>query len=291
MPSQEFELKLNRKDRMTCTLYSPDLSVRKDRTIALIVPGMGIKQTYYKDFAYFLATQGFDVLTWDWLGIGKSASKSIKSLSVSAYDWATSHLSIVISWAKSNEYSEIIGVGHSFGGQCFLLNEDAGSLSKLVFVASQLGTISLWEGKARFRFKSIMQVMSPLSKLFGYFPARLLGMGENLPKNVAIEWASWCKSETYNMQLMTFSNWTAKAIFIRIADDSYAPKVASDALFRLIPVKDKMMVVYQNNPTSQYSIGHFGYFKKSIGGELWEELTKQISPFNLESRANNSAIL
>jgi predicted alpha/beta hydrolase len=36
------------------------------------------------------------------------------------------------------------------------------------------------------------------SKIWGYVPAKL-GLGEDLPKGVTLEWAKWCKTPNYFM--------------------------------------------------------------------------------------------
>ena len=36
-----------------------------------------------------------------------------------------------------------------------------------------------------------------VTRLHGYFPSSRFGFGEDLPKGVAIEWASWCRNPTY----------------------------------------------------------------------------------------------
>lgn len=277
MATSNFKLKVNDTNSMDLTLYSPDDRNMNNGRLVLIAPGMGIQKSFYKELAGFLALQGFDVLTWDWLGIGESCSHKIKSIDVSAHDWATIHFSKVIDWSKSKNYQRVIGIGHSFGGQCFMLNEKARQLDKLVFVASQIGAIKLWKGKTKLFFQLVMFLMPILSKLFGYFPSKLFGMGHDLPKNVAIQWAQWCRNDDYNTKLMYFKNWYAPVLFIRIANDPYAPKLPADLLFKLIPTTKKKMTIVGDETGLSREIGHFGYFKKKLCELYWKDLVEFVN--------------
>ena len=80
-----------------------------------------------------------------------------------------------------------------------------------------------------------------LVPLAGYFPAKKLGAGEDLPAGVAREWAEWGRDPDY---LLLHARERKGAEFLRysgplramaFSDDTYAPRRAVDALIDFYP--------------------------------------------------------
>jgi len=61
-------------------------------TVLVITSATGVKQSYYKRFAEFLAENGITVISFDYLGIGRSLNIPIKKLEVNAADWGRKNL-------------------------------------------------------------------------------------------------------------------------------------------------------------------------------------------------------
>jgi predicted alpha/beta hydrolase len=69
---------------------------------AVIIPSaMGVAQKYYTCFAQWLASQGYEVTTFDYRGIGQSAPRSLRGYPIDIFDWATQDCATVIDVVKA----------------------------------------------------------------------------------------------------------------------------------------------------------------------------------------------
>jgi len=64
--------------------YQPNAA---PRGAVLIAPAMGVKQRFYAAFATWLATRGYLVVTFDYLGMGRSRRIPLRQLQVDILDW------------------------------------------------------------------------------------------------------------------------------------------------------------------------------------------------------------
>ncbi len=58
------------------------------RGAVLIVGAMAVPQSFYEDLARWLASQGWQVVTFDYRGIGRSAPPSLKGFEADILTWA-----------------------------------------------------------------------------------------------------------------------------------------------------------------------------------------------------------
>ena len=124
--------------------------------------------------------------------------------------------------------------------------------------------------------------MIPVSvKLFGYFPASLLGLFEDLPGNVALQWARWARSSNYIFDELpehkiNFETLKQRALMISFSDDDLAPPQAVANLQRFY--KNVKFDNWHLKPEDilQKRIGHFGFFKKRMQPILWPEVVSWI---------------
>ncbi|MEC8428943.1 MAG: CocE/NonD family hydrolase, partial [Pseudomonadota bacterium] len=60
---------------LSATIYSPKENAKAG---VIINSATAVKQSYYQDFASFLASNGYLVVTYDYRGIGKSAIENTR---------------------------------------------------------------------------------------------------------------------------------------------------------------------------------------------------------------------
>ncbi|WHI47286.1 alpha/beta hydrolase [Microbulbifer sp. VAAF005] len=111
----------------------------------IINSAMAVKQSFYWDFASFLAQNGYLVLTYDYRGIGKSsvANQRDKRLTLSA--WGENDLEAVIDWCGKHSKALVWHcVCHSVGGQILGLASNNTQLSSVYCVSAQSGFWRLW---------------------------------------------------------------------------------------------------------------------------------------------------
>lgn len=277
--TERVELMLPAADgfRLRATLWE---GAEKDPTV-IIAPATGVPRGYYRAFAEYLASRGFQVVTYDNRGIGESRPASLKSFSALFQDWGEKDLEGVIRWlGASRPDSKILLVGHSAGGQLLGFAPSRAKLEGILFVAVQSGYWGHWTGWRRAAIKALWFVIIPaLSNVFGYFPARRLGLGEDLPIYVAQQWAEWGRSPRYffdhvlNAIQDSYKSLKTPIRAYSFTDDLlYAPKGAVEQLLGFYESAPKEHLHLAPADRGLTQIGHWGFFRASVGKEaFWVE--------------------
>ena len=242
--------------------------------IILISPATGVRKHLYQPFAEYLSQNHFNVITWDWEGIADNLSGNIKTCKIKMEDWAKQNLNSVIDWVSDQYPShQIFIIGHSFGGQALGLAEQIYKVQAIVTVASQSGYWKHWPIQWRYQMATLWYgVMPLLSNTLGFFPSKYLGMGENLPKGVALQWAKWCRSANYLGDYTGHEKMTQKILAFYFTDDVFAPKQAVEALHQHFSNSDIHYRRISPCDLEVAQIGHFGFFKKDEAQKLWLEI-------------------
>ena len=113
--------------------------------------------------------------------------------------------------------------------------------------------------------------------MFGYFPARLFGPGENLPKGVALEWASWGRHPRYlfgfgdTLDLSRYTTLTVPILAYSFDDDASASLPSVEALLRAYSAAEVTHRHVVASTPNQATIGHFGFFRERFRETLWQE--------------------
>lgn len=244
-----------------------------DRAV-LIVPATGVQRRLYRPFAEHLASRGFDVVTWDWRGTGESRPRSLRGFPASLTTWATQDLAGAIAWAAERYPAHrLLAVGHSFGGQAVGLAPNAGRLAGLVTVAAQSGYWGHWPAPRRWAHAALWYVGMPgLTALCGYFPARRLGAGEDLPAGVAGEWARWCRRPDYLGDYSGHRRFAQPLLALSFTDDPVAPPRAVEALHREYAAAALTRRAVAPGDVGATRLGHFGFFAPGRAPALWDEV-------------------
>lgn len=256
---------------------------KESHTTVIISSATGVKQSYYKKFAAYIAGHGIAVVTFDYYGIGDSFDLPIRRLQNNAHDWGRIDLESVICYARqANPNAAIVLLGHSIGGQLIGLTPAARHAKKVILVAAQSGYWRYWRGKSRVSMWLNWYVTFPLLlNLFGYLPSKKFSAMENLPKNVASQWRSWCVSPNYYLDHLPasdlyFQHIDAALLSISIQDDHYAPRKAVDWLTGQY---ENSKVSRRHIKPTEYEvskIGHFGVFREKFKETLWQYLLNEI---------------
>lgn len=245
----------------------------------LVAPATGVRRPFYGRFARFLAGRGHTVVTFDYRGIGDSRPARLRGFSARMRDWGERDLAAMIAWTSRHDPGGRTAlVGHSVGGQLLGLAPDAARVSALVAVAAQSGWWGHWSGARRYALALLWHVVMPgLTHLAGFFPGRILRLGEDLPPGVALEWARWCRNPRY----MTdeegtplrphFHRFEGRILAYSFSDDGFAPRPAVEAL---IGFYRRARTAHRHVEPASIGLdrlGHFGFFREGARRTLWEE--------------------
>ena len=157
----------------------------------IINAATGVAARYYHRYARFLARHGFDVLTYDYRGIGLSRPQRLRGCDYRWRDWGERDFEAALRFMREHRRGvPLMLVGHSVGGFLPGLAESAPLIDRMLTVGAQYGWWGDYAARQRLRLFFKWHVAMPTITAFcGYFPGRSLGWLEDLPAGVANEWS------------------------------------------------------------------------------------------------------
>lgn len=268
--------------KLGATCYEP----HKGNGKMLIISGANsVHHRFYLRYAAFMARRGYTVLTFDYRGIGKSKPDSLRGFHARLCEWGVLDLTGVIGWvSKFFPDQELIFVGHSVGGQLLGLTPLHECFSRILLIGAQSNYWRLWPAHLQPRMFLAWHLFIPvMSQAFGYFPAKWVNMGENLPSGVAREWARWGRHPEYMRGFSEIDYFDAvqrPIMALSFEDDEFAPRPAVEAL----------LDYYSHAPIDHHhihpeevraeQIGHFGFFRKQFRDTLWTDVLEWLTAPN-----------
>ncbi len=245
--------------------------------LVLVNSATAVKRQYYARYAQFLAASGLSTLTYDYRGIGDSQPAKMRGFHALLREWGELDLAGAISWSETRFPGlRLLVVGHSVGGQILGLAPNNDRIHAVLGVASQHGHWRQWPVPARYGMMLYWYGLLPATAhLFGYVP-RWLGLGESIPKGVALEWARWGRSRHYVLgegdgaRRAGFERLAGSFLSLSFSDDGYAPRQAVEALLALYP-NARRTHRHMTPAEAGGAIGHFGFFKERFQETLWAE--------------------
>lgn len=250
----------------------------------LICPATGITMGFYHSFCEWLSQKNYNVLIFDFRGIGSSLHSSLRDSNASIQDWGQLDIPAAIeSLLTRTEQQQVILLGHSAGGQLLGITPNYRKVAKLIAIAGSTGHVKGLKGRTKTMAPVMFNVIFPVSiALKGYGATQMLGMGENLPKDVARQWAQFCSKPGYVI------NAIGKTIFddfhqeircpvtaIFASDDEIATNSNVKDLLRLYPNAHSTMIELNPMQFDKKAIGHMLMFKKSHQ-TIWPLIEEQM---------------
>lgn len=273
-------------------LYGP-ATPSAARQVAVLHAGAGIAAARYRRFASFLAGEGIPVLTYDYRGISTSRPKALRGFRAAIEDWAEYDCGGAIAWMRQNfPGSKIVGFAHSIAGLMAGGAPNATEQARLVMIGAHTGYFRDYDRRYRLPMMAVWHgVMPALALLMGYFPARRLGLGEDIPAKIALQWGLRraadlrpAPKETTTMNgvqriLDRCATLQRPALVISVSDDAFATGAGVKRLLsyypRLFPLQH---ILYTPADAGTRRIGHFGFFGRRAGAALWPRLLAQLEP-------------
>jgi predicted alpha/beta hydrolase len=268
------------------------LRPRAPRRVAVLHGGAGIPALRYRRFATFLAEWGIPVLTYDYRGIGLSRPPALRGFQATIEDWAEYDAAAAIAWVRERfPRDEILGFSHSIG--CLPLGgaPNAAEQTRIVLVGAHTGYYGDYRPLYRLPMAFAWHGLMPaLTRFVGYFPADRLGLGEDLPAGMALEWAERRQPDLRpngaepagERRLRLLGHCAAlqcPAIAISISDDAFATVDGTKRLLSYFPRLSSPELILFTPPDAQVRrIGHFGFFRRAVGTTLWPRLLAQLDP-------------
>lgn len=259
----------------------------QSRACVLIASATAVPQQFYRRFATFLTTQGYDVFTFDYRGIGESAPDSLRHFDMHYLDWGQLDMAGVTKAIKaSNPTQPLILLGHSYGGQALGLMPNHELIDLYYTFGAGVGWAGYMPTKERLKVNLFWHLIFPfLSQRYGYLPAKL-GFGVDLPLQVYKQWKTWAQSPEYyfadptlsEQLIQQFAKVTTPIIACTATDDEWALPISRDAFVKYYSHAPQVRLDIQPQDIGMTHIGHMGYFRKQAA-PLWLNIAKHLDQY------------
>ncbi len=244
----------------------------------VIAPATGVAQGFYRAFAQGLASSGVTAYTLDYRGIGRSRPQRLRGFEAGFEDWILDIDGVFVH--ALDRHARVGFVGHSIGGLLGVLGDHAVSLQGLALIGAQTAYWRDWRWSQRLPMVLLWHGLMPLlTRAVGYFPARALRLGEDLPRNAALQWASRPWRDPFDTPQCRRS--LARALppvhLLAASDDSFATAAALQRVQALITGAAVSQHIVEPASFGVARIGHFGVFRQQHRA-LWPRLRDRALP-------------
>ena len=255
---------------------------------AVFASGGGLSVVRYRHFLRYLAAEGIPVLAYDYRGVGLSRPARLRGFVAGLEDWAELDQAGAID-ATRERYpaARVTSIAHSIGSLVAATAPNAESLSQLVFIGPHTG---YWRDYARgWRFPMALTwhlAMPALTRAVGFFPGHALGLGDDLPRGFALQWAGRT-TPAFNLGhddaarergarlLASGIALGVPALVISFADDAFASERGVRRFLHAIP--SAPVVRRHLEPGAGAGYGHFGFFSRRHRAQ-WSIVSRFLAP-------------
>lgn len=253
--------------------------------VVIINPATSVHSRYYSRFADFLHTHGFNVITYDYRGIGGSKPERLRGFKANWLDWGSKDFEGVLQFAGMCFKGHAIQVtAHSVGGFLVGMAPSNHLIQRVFTMGSQF---AYWPDYARHKRIAMYLrwhiVMPTLAAIFGYFPGKRLGWLEDTPHGVVRDWVSpqarfediyksgpqALTAEARQQLVDTFAQLTAPTLALSVSDDEFGTIPAIHRLLGYFSNSQSTHLRIEPGALGQASIGHFAFFNARYADSLW----------------------
>lgn len=250
------------------------------RPVVIINAATSVRCRYYLRFADYLFANGFDVMTYDYRGIGESRPASLKALKASWSDWGALDFEAMLQRARREFPGQPIDVvGHSFGGCAVGLAASAGAIRRVATMGAQFAYWRDYAPGLRWRMLGKWHVLMPLlTRLYGYFPGKRLGWMEDTPAGVVRDWATphpRYEGRPSGRRLAAkrngqpFARVSAAVLAISLSDDPFGTVAAIERLLAYFSNSPRTHLRIAPQDIGETEVGHFAFFHSRFDTRLW----------------------
>jgi predicted alpha/beta hydrolase len=254
------------------------------RAVVIINPATSVRSRYYARFAAFLFASGFDVLTYDYRGIGESRPATLRRLDAGWLDWGCLDFEAALRYVdRTFQGRPIHVVAHSIGGVLVGVAESNHLIQRVFTMGAQYAYWRDYAAGQRLRMVAKWHVAMPLvTAAFGYFPGKRLGWLEDTPRGVVRDWASsrerfeeirrgrGAPSLSKAALQQRFAALTAPILAVSVTDDAFGTIAAIERPLAYFEQSPRTHLRIAPDSVGEQTIGHFGFFHSRFEPTLWQ---------------------
>lgn len=256
------------------------------RPVVVVNAATSVRCRYYARFAAWLFRHGFDVLTYNYRGIGESRPATLRGFEAGWIDWGRLDFEAVLQHVLAAFPGQPVQVvAHSVGGFLIGLAPSSGRIERIFTMGAQF---AYWRDYDRRRLPGMLLkwhvVMPALTRLLGYFPGKRLDWLEDTPRGVVRDWTArhprfedtWrhgsaVLDETERRALVDrFAAVRAPTLALSIGDDEFGTIAAIERLLAYYRGSARTHLHVAPADLGLREIGHFAFFHGRFEHALWQ---------------------
>jgi len=261
---------------LAAQLYPATKTFKKKKTL-IINSATAVDKKLYHHYALFMASNGYDVITYDYRGIAGSRPKKLRGFEASFTKWGKKDFPGILNYVQEQFPNQTIDVlGHSIGGTIIGMTPQCNIIRRIINIGAQAAYYKDWEKSQRRKIYFLWHFVLPaITKVIGYFPGKKLNMLEDVPKGVIRQWHGRRLEESYTKQLtdhgyqIYYDHCIAPILTLGIEDDPIGTAVAIRRIHDLFINADKQFRIIPVTAVPTKEIGHFGFFSRKFKDHLW----------------------
>lgn len=284
---QQIKITVQENDSLAATFFAANAETKLNRSV-IVGPAAAVSQTYYQGFCEYLADAGFDVMSFDFRGVGQSKTRHIREyrdigfLAYAEYDYPE----VVNTMLEKFPDQKLFIVGHSVGGWMPALTKISGKIDGLITVAALSGYWRLIAKPDRYLHWLAWYFIAPVAiKIYGYWPG-WAGMKADTSAALGLDFAHWAKKPGFvfdepRINATEHANrFLGHLHLFQIADDSWGTPDAVKAVHDRYPnSKSRTIEVVEPKKFGIPFIGHFNFFRSAHRDTLWALVLKRLNGF------------
>lgn len=257
----------------------------RERAVVVINPATSVRCRYYARFAAFLHAHGFDVLCYDYRGIGESRPRSLRGFEAGWIDWGRLDFEAALQFALCRFPGQPMQVvAHSVGGFLIGLAASSHRVLRVFTMGAQYAHWRDYHRAGRLRLLLKWHVVMPaLTAVLGYFPGRRLGWLEDTPRGVVRDWTApyprfednWRRGALVLPQgeldelVERFAAVRGATLALSLSDDEFGTVDAVQRLLRYYRNSARTHLHLRPGNIGQTQVGHFAFFHSRFEHSLW----------------------
>ena len=289
MTQSKIKIKCSDGVELTAIILVPDGT---PKAVIQINSATATAKEYYLSFAQFLTENGFVACVFDYRGVCESTPEGgLRNCKYDYMMWGQLDMPAVLDYLDDlfPNLPKLI-MGHSVGGQEVGLMPNHHKIKGMVTFATSVGYWNFMPLGYRLQTHFFFQILTPISNfLFGYVAAKRLGLMEDLPKQVVLDWRNWCSvpeyffNEKYNAdsaQKGFFQDLTFPIQVYWTTDDPMSNARAIPMFWKHVQSSGGIKIdCIKLSDIGEKAIGHFGFFRRKYKNSLWQMALRDLENF------------
>jgi predicted alpha/beta hydrolase len=263
-------IKNKRNDLIDVTTFSPVLqNVRKN--ILILNTAFRIEKSFYFEFAQYLASKGFKVITYNYI-----YDKANISLARRIYELGRFDFEAVVEWCAESfpDYS-VHALGHGIGGVIIGFTESCAKLKSVITVNSQSEDKRSWP-KHRFLelliLNAIQCLKSPIVPKFGFIN---IETSDTLSRHSELWWQRALSHDCPSSLLRGkktdhFNKFQGNLLSVEIEDDVLFSKTSVSKIKKIFSSSSSLSLEIHPRDMDLEKIGFFGFFIQHDHQAMWQ---------------------